>query len=63
VHLQFSSGTLADPLFELETQTTLAMDLSYLASEQGRELIVECQQLTRMLNAFLKMLKKEERSI
>jgi four helix bundle protein len=55
-------GQARESLFELETQITLATDLDYLDREKGRELIVECQELTRMLNAFLKTLRKEELS-
>lgn len=56
-------GHARGSLFELETQITLATDLSFIDSEKGKVLILECQELTRMLNAFLKTLRRDETSV
>ena len=56
-------GHARGSLFELETQLTLATDLSFIDSEKGKALISECHELTKMLNAFLKTLRKDEPSV
>lgn len=49
-------------LFELETQLQLAADIGYSDSAKTAKLMQECQEIARMLNALLNILKEQEKS-
>jgi four helix bundle protein len=46
-------------LYEAQTQAQLAADLGYVAVGDWRTLDAEIEELTRMMNAFLRVLNKE----
>ena len=53
-------GQARGSLFELETQLELAASLGYLKEERIQPLLIQCEQLTRMLNALLKALRQDQ---
>jgi four helix bundle protein len=50
-------GNARGSLFELQTQTELAIDLSYLGKEKGRELLEMETEVTRIINGLLRSLR------
>ena len=50
-------GQARGSLFEMETQLELAASLDYIELERHRQLLAQCEQITRMLNALLKTLQ------
>jgi four helix bundle protein len=52
-------GNARGSLFELETQLEIAGSLNYIPSERLQSLLRDCEKITRMLNALLAKLRKE----
>jgi four helix bundle protein len=52
-------GNARGSLFELETQLEIAGSLNYLPTEQLQLMLKDCEKITRMLNALLATLRKE----
>jgi four helix bundle protein len=53
-------GHARGSLFELETQLEIAASLHYLEGEKLQSVLEDCEKLTRMLNALLKTLRKDD---
>lgn len=53
-------GMARGSLFELETQTLLAVDLTYLKKEDGDSLLNQSGEVARILNGLLKTLEVDE---
>ena len=53
-------GNARGSLFELETQLEIAASLHYLEVEKLQSVLEDCEKLTRMLNALLKTLRKDD---
>jgi four helix bundle protein len=45
-------------LFEIETQVAIALELGYLAKPQSQELLNRCAEVGRLLNVFIKAVRK-----
>jgi four helix bundle protein len=45
-------------LYELETQIELSADLGFLTGEDAEAVLVECHELSRMLNGLMKTLRE-----
>jgi four helix bundle protein len=53
-------GQARGSLFEVETQLELAGNLGYLRAEKLPSLLLQCEKITRMLNALLRTLRAEQ---
>jgi four helix bundle protein len=58
VHLFLSQAR--GSLFELQTQLELAANLGYAKQDVAANLLTNCEEIARMLNALLKVLKEKE---
>ncbi len=52
-------GQARGSLFEVETQLELAASLGYLQLEKLPTLLSQCEKITRMMNALVRMLRAE----
>ena len=48
-------------LYELETQIQLSQDLGFLPTKQAEPLMLQCKEISRMLNGLLAVLKPKDR--
>jgi four helix bundle protein len=54
-------GNARGSLFELETQTLLALDLGYAGTEAASNVMTQAAEVGRILNGLLKTLEADER--